>query len=333
MHVLILIHTGNSHAARIETAVSLVNGCQRFFHLTIRRVDRFAKTNQKVSALALSKQIDDEFQGQQAIAIVEDAFDDNWFSHEYRSSCIITTVDWEQVYAPPSLRTYIIYQLAQALAHFSADMSEEMALNIVHEPPVGCIYDMTIHKPDIRLGMVAGNLCQRCMAQLRELGTNDNAIEAISKIVILVRSEALGKPIIFDPNEVFVVMRFTRNDENDNAWRYGIKLGVEACGLRAVRGDDKVESMQILEKVNKAIQRSRLVIAKVDENNLNVYYELGFSMGLGKDVLLVSSDELIVNLPSDLKSWEYLTYEKGNYEQLSGKVKRYLIEHYHLREV
>jgi hypothetical protein len=268
------------------------------------------------------------FPNDRTIAIVEDKLDDNWFSHEYRSSAVITTSDWEQLYAPPSLRAYLIYQIAQALVHFSADMSEEMALNMVHEPPVGCVYDMATHKPDIKLGMVAGNLCPYCAAKLRALGTDERAIEAVIKIVNLVRSEALGKPIAFDPKEVFVVMRFTQNDENDNAWRYGIKMGVEGCGFRAVRADTRVESMQILDKINSAIQRSRLVIAKIDENNLNVYYELGFSMGLNKDVLLVSSSDLIVNLPSDLKNWECLTYDKGNYEQLAERVKQYLIDQY-----
>jgi hypothetical protein len=295
-------------------------------------VDDLQKTERPVSAPRLAKKIETVSAGQHAIAIVEDSLDDNWFSHEYRSSAIISINDWEQLYAPPSLRAYLMYQIAQALITFSADMSEEMALNLVHEPPVGCMYDMTVHKPDIRLGMVAGNLCQHCAAQLRALGTDNNAIEAVIKIVSMVRAEALGKPLVFDPKEVFVVIRFTQNDENDNAWKYGIKTGIEACGFRAVRGDTRVESKQILDKINSYIQRSRLVVAKIDENNLNVYYELGYSMGLGKDVLLVSSDDLVINLPSDLKNWECLTYKRGDYEQLANKIQRYLIEQYDLGE-
>jgi hypothetical protein len=329
-HVSILTHTENPHVRRIETAISLINGYQRFFHLTFQRVEQFPKTHKVMSPSQLSESLAKDWTDQYTILIVEDQLDDNWFSHEYRSSAIISIYDWESRFAPPSLRTYLIYQITQALAHFAADLSEEMALNMVHEPPVGCIYDMTVHKPDIKLGMVAGNLCQRCSGQLRGLGTDEGAIEAVAKILSLVRAEALGRPVVFDPTEVFVVMRFTRNDENDNAWKFGIKIGVEACGLRATRGDDIVESMQILEKVNKAIQRSRLIVAKVDENNLNVYYELGYSMGIGKDVLLVSSNELAINIPSDLKSWECLTYEKGNYTQLSDKISRYLADHYHV---
>lgn len=224
-----------------------------------------------------------------------------------------------------------MYQVAQALIHFSAEMSEEMALNMVHEPPVGCVYDMAIKKPSIKLGMVAGNVCHQCVGQLRALGTPDAAIDSVRKIVALVRSEALGRPIPFDPSEVFVVMRFTTNDENDNAWKYGLKPGIEACGFRASRGDDNVESRHILDKVNSAIRRSRLIVAKVDENNLNVYYELGLAMGLEKDVLLVSEASLAINLPSDLRSWECLTYEHGNFAQLAERVKKFLVKHYRMK--
>lgn len=328
MRITVVIHRENGHSSRIDTAVSLINGCQRFYHLAVQRISEFERSDRRVSAEELSQWLEATFPGQHTIMIVEDRLEDNWFSHEYRSSAVVTTSDWEQKYAPPSLRAYLIYQIAQALVHFSADMSEEMALNMVHEPPVGCIYDMAAHKPDIKLGMVAGNLCPYCAAKLRALGTDERAIEAAIKIVNLVMAEALGRPLVLDPKEIFVVMRFTQNDENDNAWRYGIKVGVEGCGFRAVRADTRVESTQILDKINTAIQRSRLVIAKIDENNLNVYYELGYSMGLGKDVLLISSSDLVVNLPTDLKNWECLTYDKGDYGQLAEKVRCYLTEQY-----
>ena len=69
-------------------------------------------------------------------------------------------------------------------------------------------------------------------------------------------------------------------------------------------------------------------MAKVDEQNLNVYFELGLAMGLGRDVLLVSDDTLVINLPSDLKNWECLTYPRGNYGQLSERVQEFLAATY-----
>lgn len=331
MIVNLLVSPTCTHVRRVESVASLVNGCQRHYRLELVRDSDLDKTKDEISPEVLAGKLEAKYPDRHFIAITEDKFDDNWFSHEYRTSAVITVCDWEALYAPPSLRAYLMYQVAQALIHFSAEMSEEIALNMVHEPPVGCVYDMAIEKPSIKLGMVAGNICHQCVGQLRALGTPELAIDSVRKIVALVRSEALGRPIPFDPSEVFVVMRFTLNDENDNAWKYGLKPGIETCGFRASRGDDKVESRHILDKVDSAIRRSRLVVAKVDENNLNVYYELGLAMGLEKDVLLVSEESLAINLPSDLRSWECLTYQKGNFAQLADRVKKFLVDHYRVK--
>jgi hypothetical protein len=53
-------------------------------------------------------------------------------------------------------------------------------------------------------------------------------------------------------------------------------------------------------------------------------------MGLDKDVPLISENALVLNLPSDLRNWECLAYEKGNYEQLAQNVERFLRENYRL---
>lgn len=331
MIVNLLVSPDCTHIRRVESVASLVNGCQRHYRLEVVRDADLRKSSVEVDPSALAKKLEIKYPDRNIIAVTEDQFDDNWFSHEYRTSAVITVCDWEAIFAPPSLRAYLMYQVAQALMHFSAEMSEEIAMNMVHEPPVGCIYDMAIEKHGIKLGMVAGNVCHQCVGQLRALGTPESAIDSVRKMVALVRSEALGRPIPFDPAEVFVVMRVTTNDENDNAWKYGLKVGIEACGFRASRGDDKVESRHILDKVDSAIRRSRLIVAKVDENNLNVYYELGLAMGLEKDVLLVSEASLAINLPSDLRSWECLTYEHGNFSQLAERVKKFLVDHYRVK--
>lgn len=328
MQVTVLVGQSCRHFRRVEAAIALVNGCQRHFRLRLLRDPDLDSAGQAASPRSIAEKIEEKYRDIYVIAITEDRFDDNWFSHEYRNSSVITVDDWEASFAPPSLKAYLLYQIAQALIHFSADMSEEIAMNMVHEPPQGCLYDLNIEKAGIKLGMVAGNLCHQCIGQLRALGAQEDAIDSVIKIVSLVRLEALGRPIPFDPLEVFVVMRFTQNDENDNAWKYGIKLGIERHGFRASRGDDRVESMHILDKVDLAIRRSRLVVAKVDENNLNVYYELGLAMGLGKDVLLVSDANLVLNLPSDLKSWECLTYDKGDYTQLADRVSKFITHQY-----
>ena len=125
-------------------------------------------------------------------------------------------------------------------------------------------------------------------------------------------------------------MRFTHNDENANAYRYGVCQGMTDVGITVKRADDTVHSSQILDQVLHAIERSRFIVAKVDADNLNVYFELGVSMGLAKDVLLIAESSLVMNLPSDLRNWECLTYDKGDYEQLRERVRQYFYDNYGL---
>ncbi len=325
MEVALVVAPNSSHLARISGAVSLINACQRFYRLSLTKNSILAQGSGDVNAAALcTKWQAGKGRTGKWILITESSLDDNWFSHEYRECAVISIADWEQLYAPPSLRSYLIYQIAQALIHFEADMSEEMAMNMVHQPAKACIYDLVAHKPEIKYGMVAGNICSECVARLRALGAKPEAIGALVRILEVVRSEALGASVVLDPREAFVVMRFTENDENDNAWKYGIRPGAQRRGLRVVRADNHVESGQILDKVERHIARSRLVIAKVDSDNLNVFFELGLAMGMKKDVLLVSDDALVLSLPSDLRNWECLVYKKGNYEQLADRVSAFL---------
>ena len=240
----------------------------------------------------------------------------------------ISINDWEQIYAPPSLKCYIIYEIAQALLAFEGPLSVELNHGLSHKSSVGCIMDFCINKSDIKLGMVSGNLCPKCRSSLRQLGTVSKALDAIDKVLVYVRDEAIGRPTILDPNSAFVIMRFTKNDENENAYKYGIKQGLESIGIKVERGDNVVSSGQILDKIKYHIDKARFIIAKVDEDNLNVYFELGLAMGYNKDVLLISERNVSLHLPTDLKNWECLTYEKGNYDQLKDKIFRYYKVHY-----
>ena len=329
--IRILADSTSEHYNRVKQAVSLVNGAQRFFRLTLSGPEvELPAGRGLIEPFDVCQDIEKQIPDQYFVAIVDQLFEDNWFSHEYRQSSIITIGDWEREYAPPTLRAYITCAIARSLLNFAAEFSEEMLLKMVHEPPKGCIMDMCVHKPNIKLGMVSGGICARCWARLREFGVSEDILNAIERILLLVRSEALGRPVVTDPLAAFVVMRFSNNDENDHAYTYGIKPGLEDSGLHCIRANDRVESGQILDKILRHLTRSRFVVAKVDVDNLNVYFELGLALGFDKDVLLISERDLILHLPSDLRNWECLTYQHGDYEDLKNRVKEFFSQTYGL---
>lgn len=182
MKITIVVRPDYQDLQRLTSAVRIANGAQRFFVLTVTQDANFAPES-VLKAKTVAKYLEASYPGTKVIGVSSSPFDDNWFSHEYRDSCVVSTADWESVFAPPSLRAYLIYQLTQAMLHFGADLSEEMAMSLVHEPPVGCLLDFCTNKPLIRLGMVAGSLCPQCAAALLQLGTPQEVIEDRKSVV------------------------------------------------------------------------------------------------------------------------------------------------------
>ncbi|MCM1522881.1 MAG: nucleotide-binding protein [Ruminococcus sp.] len=314
----------------IIKAVNIINGLQNYYYLTLEELTDNVSRDAKINWEKFRKELlisGDEY----IIFITEKPFVDNWFSHEEDRFSVITSTDWEELFAPPSLKAYLIYQIAQSLINFEGDLSEKMSMRIVHDRAQGCMFDFCEDKSDIHLGMVAGNICPECRSVLTRYGICERAIYSIERILDYVRSESIGKPMLFNENAAFVVMRFSQNDENDHAYFYGIKEALKALDIKCVRADDQVISGQLLEKVKTQIENSRFIIAKVDSNNLNVYFELGLALGLKKDVLLISEKSMVLQLPSDLRNWECLTYTEGNYIELRDKIINFFSANYHYK--
>lgn len=331
MVIKIKYWVNNSRKNQIIKAISIINGLQNYYYLILESSDNDVVNETCVDWDVFSKLYSiksDEY----VIFITEKPFVDNWFSHEEYQFSVITIHDWEKLFAPPSLKAYLVYQIAQAVISFEGNLSEKMEMRMVHDYAEGCIFDLCMDKTDIHLGMIAGNICPKCKGNLLCYGICEKAIYSVERMLSYVRSEAIGKPMVFDEEAAFIVMRFSQNDENDHAFLYGIRPALEKLKIKCIRADNQVTSGQLLEKIEKNIEKSRFVIIKVDSNNLNVYFELGLAMGLNKDVLLISQEDLVLHLPTDLKNWECLTYSKGNYDQLKDKVINFFVDKYHYNE-
>ena len=328
MDIKVICCKDNSRKDQIVKAINVLNSVQNYFFYRIINVDDDVCTTETVDwdsfCESRGKMIDEY-----SVYITEKPFNDDWFSHEDYKYSIISTDSWELLFAPPSLRAYLIYQIAQSTVSFEADLSENMEMRMVHDRAEGCMFDFCYNKPEIKLGMITGTICPQCRSVLLKYGIEERALNAIERVLLYVRSEAIGKPMIFNENEAFIVMRFSNNDENDHAYRYGIQTALKDLNIKCLRADNRVISGQLLQKIRQSIEKCRFIIAKVDSDNLNVYFELGLAMGLNKDVLLVSEEDLVMQLPADLKNWECLTYPNGNYEELRHRIVKYYQDNYH----
>lgn len=221
MEIIVRYYEKNTRKSQILKALSIINSAQNYY---------FYKLEEEHTDLCEENQVSwEDFREKQVmegnqytIYITEKPFNDNWFSHEETQCAVISTHSWEDIFAPPSLKAYLVYQIAQASINFEGDINDSMEMRMVHDDPKGCMFDLCTYKSDIKLGMISGSICPQCRAVLVTYGISEKAINAVEKMLWHVRAEAIGKPIVYDDNAAFIIMRFTENDENNNAYKYGI---------------------------------------------------------------------------------------------------------------
>lgn len=129
---------------------------------------------------------------------------------------------------------------------------------------------------------------------------------------------------------VFVVMPFS--SDFDKIYRNGIKSACEELNIVCERVDEQIFEESILERIYSQIAKADLIIADLSKPNPNVFYEIGFSHGIGKKVfLLAQKDEQI---PFDLKHYPHIIYNGDVnllYDKLLNRV-RWVIENYHFNQ-
>src|SRR3954454_18082348 len=97
---------------------------------------------------------------------------------------------------------------------------------------------------------------------------------------------------------VFMIMDY---DEEWGGFYGKVKRLVEAdTGLKCVRADDvRSSGHDLLQKVHLLIDRADLVVAEGSTPSENVFYEVGYTIGKGKPLLLLA--ETRREIPTDLK--------------------------------
>lgn len=133
--------------------------------------------------------------------------------------------------------------------------------------------------------------------------------------------ESLGRPV---ENLCFVLMPF--RDPFKDVYESAIRPAVQASGLECLRADEMLKPRRIMDDILESIMASRVLVADLTERNPNVFYELGWSHALGKDVvLLTQKDE---DVPFDLRDIRYIRYsaDEAGLDQLRKTLAETLID-------
>ena len=89
--------------------------------------------------------------------------------------------------------------------------------------------------------------------------------------------------------------------------------------VQVVRGDDRVITGSVLDKIADYIRKADVLIADCSGRNPNVFYELGLAHALEQQVVLITSDP-IEQAPADIRAFDFVSYATSTPEEFFAKV-------------
>lgn len=113
-------------------------------------------------------------------------------------------------------------------------------------------------------------------------------------------------------NTVFCIMPFNKSFLKT----YDVIREVcEKAGFECTRSDTPYNPGNLLRQIVSQIIKSQIIIAVLDGQNPNVFYEIGLAQSIGKPVLLLANLSRNESIPFDLRSDRLLLY--SNYSELN----------------
>jgi hypothetical protein len=123
--------------------------------------------------------------------------------------------------------------------------------------------------------------------------------ETLNQLAIDVSSYAKEVVVLAErlviPRTVFTVMSFEKEFRDVYA---SYKEVCKEFGFEVERTDESTSRERIIPRIENGIRHSAFVIADVSQKSPNVFYEVGFARGLGKDVIVTARKG--TELPFDL---------------------------------
>lgn len=133
--------------------------------------------------------------------------------------------------------------------------------------------------------------------------------KALDKIYELQKSQTNNK-------NVFVAMKFGKETES---LRKKIKEGLDGFNIRIM--DEIEHNHQIVPEMLYEIRNSRFVIAELSHHNNGAYYEAGYALGLGKEVIhICNKKELESGLHFDVAQVNTIFYD--SIDEIPEKLKK-----------
>jgi hypothetical protein len=119
--------------------------------------------------------------------------------------------------------------------------------------------------------------------------------------------------------DVFIAIKF---DESYQSVSDFIANSIKENGYNAVRVDEQHHTEFIMDYNMRKIKECRFMVAELSSQNLGVYYEAGYAMGIGVPVIAVAKKDRKKDIHFDLKQLNTIFYESNErlQEILSNRI-------------
>jgi len=239
-----------------------------------------------------------------------------------RGFAVVTTKDWDEHFAPPSVSVFLSYYLVRYTLSFICPAVK------THEATRGCFFDKKLNKSDIKVSMAAGKICDECAGLFSEQ-VDAFSYEALAKLVSFVKTSASSQNPVRKPPSVFV----GSSSEGLRIAEY-LQLGLERVAECTIWSqgvfDLTAGTLEDLVRASRRFEYAVLVLTPDDVTvkrgtatqvaRDNVLFELGLFMGaLGRErTFIVHERAHAPALPTDLLGVTTCTYSERTDDNLEA---------------
>ena len=323
-------HPGCESWDKIAAAVRTANGLQTYFKCTLNALtEPLSATVKDADVHTFEERLSAAAPAVTGLIFCEEQFNDSIVVHEILPRRIYVSCRVAEGGAAPPFRLYLLYQIAAAALTLGAHLRPNANKEMIHRPPVGCLWDWWEGSDQRATAMMIARICPRCRNDLKTHGDlPDEGIVAARQILEYVRRSMLGEsPAI--ANRVFIAYGSAPD------WKV-LKSMLKHWGLDPEYFNREVVTELIADRWKQMIDQSRFAFAVMTPDDQladgthvarqNVVHEIGLCharLGLSNTtILLADGTEKFTNA----SGVNHIAFQSGHLAATAGTIHQLLKE-------
>jgi hypothetical protein len=329
--LIVLARPDGPYYAVILEAVQIVNDLQAHFRFKLEDATWLPKETARAPKLAdkaFRAIIKERDERAPLVVVTSTALYGGNFAFEYRDQSVISVHDWEETFAPPPVKVYLVYQFAYIATIVAADLAEPRVEAMQHRPK-GCLFDESAGADEFRVSLVGAHVCAACEGKLSEMMTPSEGLESINEILGYIRSATIRK---VRPPATSIFIGHGRASD----WKYLSTFLEEDLKCKVAEfNSDPTAGLYTGERILDILDRSRfafLVMTAEDEQadgtlqaRQNVVHEIGLCRGrLGFHHAVIVKEDKAAEF-SNAKGLTYIEFKRGALGEAFPEIVRTLV--------